>query len=160
MSAQYYLCNMVANWEGREVWCTMERNKHRERMVKFNDSSGVILSIQALLNAKIANNWIINTHPQSHFASIIYCMLRIIKSQMYNATHLVLAMGLGLDHKHRSVQSHTNPETQPAHSSKAKPGPVPINPRVSLGLARHVGSNLRFCISGFHIYGRIQMCYC
>jgi hypothetical protein len=39
--------------------------------------------------------------------------------------------------------------TRPADSWRAKPGPKPVNLRVLPGLARPVGSNLRFCISGF-----------
>ena len=34
-------------------------------------------------------------------------------------------------------------------SWRAKPGPVPVNPRVWAGLATLVGSNLRFSDSGF-----------
>jgi len=36
------------------------------------DESGVILLIQALINAKIANKWVINTHSHSDFAPNIY----------------------------------------------------------------------------------------
>jgi len=32
------------------------------------DDSGVILWIQALVDAKIANKWVINTHSHSDFA--------------------------------------------------------------------------------------------
>jgi len=44
-----------------------ERSRHRERMVMYDDS-GVILLIQALINAKIANKWVIKSHSKSDFA--------------------------------------------------------------------------------------------
>lgn len=34
---------------------------HTERLVRYNDASGVILFIQHLLNAKIASNVLMNT---------------------------------------------------------------------------------------------------
>jgi hypothetical protein len=36
-----------------------------------------------------------------------------------------------------------------SHSWRAKPGPVPLNPGILMGLAIPVGSNLRFRVSGF-----------
>jgi len=39
--------------------------------------------------------------------------------------------------------------TRPADSWWAKPGPIPVDPWISSGFARPVGSNLPFCISGF-----------
>jgi len=54
--------------------------------------------------------------------------------------------------KNRSVQFHTRPKTLPAASWRGKPGPVPVNPRVLPGLARPVGSNLRFWCPGFSNY--------
>jgi len=59
------------------------------------------------------------------------------------------ASGPGLDRKNRSVRFQTLPKTRPADCWRAKPRPVPVNPRVSPGLARPVSSDLRFCISGF-----------
>jgi len=59
------------------------------------------------------------------------------------------ASGPGLDCKNGSVRFQNRPKTRPADSWRAKPGPVPVNPRVSPGLAGPVGSNLRFCVSGF-----------
>jgi len=47
------------------------------------------------------------------------------------------------------------PKTGPPASWRAEPGPVPVNPRIMPGLARPIGSNLRFCVFGFSIYGRI-----
>jgi len=66
----------------------------------------------------------------------------------------------GLDHKNRSVRFWTRPRTWPAATWRAQPGPVPVNPRDLPGLARPVGSNLWFCVSGFTKYSRIQKCYC
>ena len=57
--------------------------------------------------------------------------------------------GPGLDCNNGSVRFQTRPKTRPADSWPAKPGPIPVNPRVSQGLARPVGSNLRLCVSGF-----------
>jgi len=61
----------------------------------------------------------------------------------------VLATGPGLERKNGSVRFKNRPKSQPADSWRAKPGPVPINPDVSPDLARPVGFNLRFCVSGF-----------
>jgi len=33
----------------------------------YDDDSGVIILIQALFNAKIANKWVMNTHLHSDF---------------------------------------------------------------------------------------------
>jgi len=57
--------------------------------------------------------------------------------------------GPGLNRKHRLVQFQTRTDTQPADSWRAKARPVAVHPRVWPGLARPVGSNLPFCISGF-----------
>jgi len=57
--------------------------------------------------------------------------------------------GPGLDRKNGSVRFQTRPQTRPAASWRAKPRPVPGNPRVSTDLARPVGSNLRIRVSGF-----------
>jgi hypothetical protein len=62
---------------------------------------------------------------------------------------LVLATGPGFDRKNGSVWFQNSPKTQPAESWRAKPGPRPVNPRVSSGLARPGGSNLQFCVSDF-----------
>ena len=59
------------------------------------------------------------------------------------------ASGPGLDRKNGSVRFQNRPKTRHADSWRAKPGPVPVNPRVSPGLARPIGSNLQFCVSGF-----------
>jgi len=71
----------------------------------------------------------------------------------YTATRVrpqvVLAMGPGLDSKNGSVRFQNRPKTRPSDSWRAKRRPVPVNPLVSPGLARPVGSNLRFCVSGF-----------
>jgi len=69
--------------------------------------------------------------------------------------YVVLATGPGSDQINGSVRFQNCPKTRPVTSWRAKPGPVPINLRVLPGLARPVGSNLRFCVSGFSIYGRI-----
>jgi len=70
------------------------------------------------------------------------------------------ASGPGLARKNGSVQFQNRPEIWPTESWRAKPGPVPINPHVLPGLAGPVSSNVRFCISGFSISGRIQISYC
>jgi hypothetical protein len=70
-------------------------------------------------------------------------------SMQFGEQQLVLATGPGLDRKNGSVRFQNHPRTRPADSWRAKPGPIPVNPRVSLGLARPVGSNLQFCVSGF-----------
>ena len=54
----------------------------------------------------------------------------------------------GTDQKDGSVRVQNRPKTRPAVSWRAKPGPVPVNLRVLPGLAKPVGSNLRFCVSG------------
>jgi len=59
------------------------------------------------------------------------------------------ACGPGLDRNNRSVRVQTSLKTRPTDSWRAKPGPVPVNPRVSQGLARPFGSKLQFRISGF-----------
>ena len=68
---------------------------------------------------------------------------------------LVLAMGPGSDRTNGSVRFQNRPNTRPTVSWGAKPGLVPVNPWVLPGLDRPVGANLRFCVSGFSIYGRI-----
>jgi len=40
-------------------------------MVRYNDDSGVILLILALVSTKIANKWLMNTHLHSDIVSII-----------------------------------------------------------------------------------------
>jgi len=67
--------------------------------------------------------------------------------------------GLGLDRKHSSVWFQTRLNTRPAASWRSIPGPVIVNPLVPPGCARPVGSNLKFCVSGFSIHGRIQISY-
>jgi hypothetical protein len=54
-----------------------------------------------------------------------------------------------LDRKNGSVQFQTQPKTRPADYWRAKPGPLPVNPQLSPGLARLVSSNLLFFVSGF-----------
>jgi len=44
--------------------------KYRERMVRYKDNLGVLILIQALVNGKIANKWVMNVHSHSDFA---YC---------------------------------------------------------------------------------------
>ena len=53
--------------EGENLVHKGERSRRRERMVMYDDS-GVILLIQALINAKIANKWVIKSHSDSDFA--------------------------------------------------------------------------------------------
>jgi hypothetical protein len=53
--------------EGEDLVHKGERSRRRERMVMYDDS-GVILLIQALINAKIANKWVIKSHSHSDFA--------------------------------------------------------------------------------------------
>ena len=65
------------------------------------------------------------------------------------------AIGPGSDRKNGLVQFQHHPKTRPFASWWAKPRPVPVNPRVLPGSARPIGSNLRFCVLGFSIYGRI-----
>ena len=65
------------------------------------------------------------------------------------------ASGPGLDRIHGWVRVQNRSKSWPAASCQAKPGPVPVKPRVLPGLAWPVGSNLRFCVSGFSIYLRI-----
>ena len=60
-----------------------------------------------------------------------------------------LATGPGLDRNNGSVRFQNRPKTRPTDSWWAKSGPVPVNAQGSPGLARPVGSNLRFCVSGF-----------
>jgi len=57
--------------------------------------------------------------------------------------------GPGWNRENGSVWFHTRSKTRTADSWWANPRPVPINPRISLSLARPVGSNLLFCVSGF-----------
>jgi len=57
--------------------------------------------------------------------------------------------------KYRSVRFQNRPRTRPAVSWRANPEPLPVNARVLPGLARPVGSNVCFCVSGFSIDGRI-----
>jgi len=59
------------------------------------------------------------------------------------------AMSPGVESKNGSVRCQTWPKSQPPNSWWAKPAPVLIHQQVSPGLARAVGSNLRFCVSGF-----------
>jgi len=47
-----------------------------------------------------------------------------------------------------SARLQNSPETRPAASGEFKPGPTPVNRRVSLGSGRPVRSNIRFGISG------------
>jgi len=68
--------------------------------------------------------------------------------------------GPGSDRKNSSVRSQTRLKTRPGASWPAKPVPVHGNRWVLPGLARPVGSSLRFLFSGFSIYDRIQICYC
>jgi len=77
-----------------------------------------------------------------------------------SGVQVVLATGPGLAWKNRFVQFQNCPNTRPAASWLSKPGPIPVNSRVSPGWARTVGSTLWFCVSGFSIYGRIQLSYC
>jgi len=63
--------------------------------------------------------------------------------------HIVLAMGLGLHCKKGSVWFQTPPRTPPTGSYWANPGTLPSNLWFSPGLARSIGSILRFCILGF-----------
>jgi hypothetical protein len=62
---------------------------------------------------------------------------------------LVLAMGPGFHPKNGSVRTQTRRKTRPAHSLRAKPGPIPINPQRLPEFARLVGCNLRLCVLGF-----------
>jgi hypothetical protein len=57
--------------------------------------------------------------------------------------------GPGLDCKNRSARFQTCPKTKHCDCWRAKPGPVPANPRIWPGLARPVGCNLWGCILGF-----------
>jgi len=59
------------------------------------------------------------------------------------------ASGACLNHKNWSAQFQTRPQTLPADSWRAKPGPVPVNTQILPGVARLVGSNLRFPVSCF-----------
>ena len=63
-----------------------------------------------------------------------------------------LASGLGLNRKNLLVRFQNQPNTRAA--------PIHVNPRVLPGSARPVGSNVQFCITGFTIHRRIQICYC
>jgi len=67
---------------------------------------------------------------------------------------------LGLDQKNSLDQFQNRPDKWSAASKRSKPGCGPVEPRVSPGLARPVRSDLRVCVSGFSIYGRIQISYC
>jgi len=64
----------------------------------------------------------------------------------------------GLDHKHGSVLFKFRPATESADSWQASPGAGPVIPQVSPGLARPVGSNLWFCISGFTLMVAFRYC--
>jgi len=65
------------------------------------------------------------------------------------------ASGPGSDQKNGSVQFENRRKIEAVAFWWAKPGPLPVNPRVLVALARPVSSNLRFCVSGFSIDGRI-----
>jgi hypothetical protein len=69
-------------------------------------------------------------------------------------------MGLGLDRITGSVRFQNRSITRQAASWRTKPVPVPVNPLVVPGLARPVGSNLRFLFSRISIYGRVQISHC
>jgi hypothetical protein len=72
-------------------------------------------------------------------------------AQLYH--HLVLATGPG---NPPAVRVRTGKTVRFGSRTVQKPDPQHlVNPRVLPGLARPVGSNLRFCVSGFSIYGRI-----
>jgi len=73
---------------------------------------------------------------------------------------LVIATGPGLDWKNAFAWFQTCAKTQRIVSWRAKSLPIPINPQVSPGVARPIGSHLRFSFSGFSIFGHIQICYC
>jgi hypothetical protein len=59
------------------------------------------------------------------------------------------ASGPGLHRKNGSVRFQNHPKARLAGSWWAKPRPVPVNLRILPGPARPVGSDLRFCVSGF-----------
>jgi hypothetical protein len=71
----------------------------------------------------------------------------IVPQQAWRHSRVVLAMGL--DRKNRFVRFQNRQKNRQADCWRAKPGPVPVNPRVLPGIARPVSSNLRFCVSGF-----------
>jgi hypothetical protein len=54
-----------------------------------------------------------------------------------------------------AVQARTGKTVRFGSRTFQKPGPLPVNPLVLPGLAIPVSSNLRFCVLGFSIYGRI-----
>jgi hypothetical protein len=79
----------------------------------------------------------------------------------------VLATGLGnlpvvRDRTANTVQFefHHGPKSRPSALWRAIPGLVPVNPRVLPGLAKPLGLNLTFWLSGISIYGSIQISYC
>ena len=54
----------------------------------------------------------------------------------------------------------TAPKPWPTASWWAKPGPIPINPHVLLGVTRPIGSNHWFRLLGFSVDSRTPICYC
>ena len=65
----------------------------------------------------------------------------------------------GVDRKTWLVWFLTYSKTRSAASWRAKPGPIPVNPRVLPGLARPVGSKVQFCVLGFVISHSTQIFY-
>jgi len=100
---------------------------------------------------------ILQHHPASLYIHFV-CHRRIIhQAPIYTVSNGSgeLASGPCSDCKNGAVRLENSPKTQSTSSYRAKPGPIPFNPRVLPGLARPIGSNLRFYVSGFTIHRRI-----
>ena len=109
-------------------------------------------------------------------SSMLSMTLPVIFSRMFpiapctwlHTPHRVLATGQGNPPAVRVwtgstvwFGSRTVQKPDPQLLGWAKPVPVPVNPRVlPFGLARPVGSNLRFSFSRISIYGRVLISYC
>jgi len=70
LSLQYILHNNIAVNKGEREFCIERGDTGQEKQwIDTMDDSGVVVLIQALVYAKIANKWVIKSYIHSDFAS-------------------------------------------------------------------------------------------